>query len=62
MEAVLALLLLMAIVFFFVGPFFVLARVASDLSRSAHFMWWGFGGWFGAVMGLLWLIAVGEKR
>ncbi|MXW23413.1 MAG: hypothetical protein F4X80_04105 [Chloroflexi bacterium] len=50
------------IVAFIGGPFFVLAHVSDELGRSRHFMWWGFGGWFGAVMGLLWLIAVGRKE
>ena len=59
---VLSLAILVAVVFFFVGPFIVMAKVAGELRRSDAFMLWGFGGWFGAVLGLLWLIAVGPKE
>ena len=52
---------LFIIVGFVVGPFVVLYQVSDELGRSRQFMWWGLGGWFGAVMGLLWLIAVGRK-
>jgi hypothetical protein len=58
----LGLAMLVAVAFFFIGPFIVMAKVAAELRRSDAFMLWGFGGWFGAVLGLLWLIAVGPKE
>ena len=61
LTGLIGILVLAGLAVFFLGPFLVLGAVAQELRRSPAFMLWGIGGWFGAVLGLLWLIAVGRK-
>ena len=62
MELLLAVFAICAFLFLVVGPFIMLDKVTMELNRSKHFVWWGLGGWFGGILALLWLIAVGKKE